>query len=332
MDGVDATCEPALMGSDERDREVTGGTHASHDVLLAGIPRSGTTLACELLNLLPETVALDEPMRVSWLTGAARVDEQPGASPAPGSKPAAPLDREQICGEVERFMRLTRRTITDEKTAVSQQVEGRVFGGKWADDYDESGVRTGLAKRGEIKVEKQLSPDFMLVIKHTGAFTALLGTLVKTFPVYAIVRNPLAILSSWETIPFPAREGRHHVVEAIDPALTGELERIDDRLDRELHLLGWFFARYRDFLPGDRVVRYEDLVRSRGTALKAVTARAAALAEPLEDRNVTSVYDRDTMHAVAKRLLDSEGAYWDFYERASVEELLRRAQSAGSSG
>jgi hypothetical protein len=34
------------------------------NVVLTGLPRSGTTLVCRLLNKLPDTVALHEPL--SW--------------------------------------------------------------------------------------------------------------------------------------------------------------------------------------------------------------------------------------------------------------------------
>jgi hypothetical protein len=304
-----------------------------HNDLLAGIPRSGTTLACELLNLLPDTVALDEPMRVTWLTGKASVGELPRDRPArdTGGEGQRP-DPDRICDEVDRFLRQTRETIENDKTAVSQQVEGRVYAGKWAEDEINAGVRTALASRGEIEVAKELSPQFLLVVKHTGAFTALLESLVRRFRVYAIVRNPLAVLSSWETIPFPAREGRHQVAEAIEPELADVLEATEDRLDRQLRLLSWFFAKYRDFLPDRQIVRYEDMVGSRGRALAAITPHARELDQPLEDRNDAAVYDRDTMRSTAERLLESDGAYWDFYTRASVEELLRRAQSARATG
>lgn len=38
-------------------------------VLVTGLPRSGTTLTCELLNQVPATLALDEPMRGAALIG-----------------------------------------------------------------------------------------------------------------------------------------------------------------------------------------------------------------------------------------------------------------------
>jgi hypothetical protein len=36
---------------------------SENDVVLTGLPRSGTTLTCHLLNKLPDTVALHEPMQ-----------------------------------------------------------------------------------------------------------------------------------------------------------------------------------------------------------------------------------------------------------------------------
>jgi hypothetical protein len=46
------------------------------------------------------------------------------------------------------------------------------------------------------------------------------------------------------------------------------------------------------------------------------------LDEPLESRNLNKLYDRDEMLRVGERLLGSEGAYWHFYTKESVEELL----------
>jgi len=39
------------------------------DIILTGIARSGTTLTCALLNKLPQTVALHEPMNPAELVG-----------------------------------------------------------------------------------------------------------------------------------------------------------------------------------------------------------------------------------------------------------------------
>jgi hypothetical protein len=290
-----------------------------NNILLAGVPRSGTTLTCELLNVVPDTVALDEPMRARTLTG----------DPAPGEPATRPdgdgPDPSLICEEIERFLTGTRESIATRSMAVSQQVEGRVLGGKYADDYGDEGQRTALASKGEIRIDKELSERFLLVIKHTGAFTALLESLVERFRVYAVVRNPLAILCSWQTVPFPGREGHHPVAERIDRDLERALGRIDDRVERQLHLIGWFFERYLALLDDRHILRYEAIVESKGSALAAMTERASALDQALENRNATA-YDRSAMIELGERLLATDGAWWRLYPRESVSDLIGRSQ------
>ena len=75
------------------------------NVLITGIPRGGTTLACELLNDVPDTVALDEPMRPKVAGGA-------GSS--------------GICDAVQSFCEQTRRSLLRDGQAITKQVEGRV--------------------------------------------------------------------------------------------------------------------------------------------------------------------------------------------------------------
>ena len=43
-----------------RKTAIAGLHHNRANIVLTGLPRSGTTLACRLLNLLPDTVALHE--------------------------------------------------------------------------------------------------------------------------------------------------------------------------------------------------------------------------------------------------------------------------------
>ena len=58
------------------------------------------------------------------------------------------------------------------------------------------GVRRRIAEKGRIEVGKDLQPGFKMAIKDVGMFTALLPTLAKRFPCYAIVRNPLSVMAS----------------------------------------------------------------------------------------------------------------------------------------
>lgn len=289
------------------------------DIVLTGIPRSGTTLVCHLLNKLPDTIALHEPL--AWM------DFEGLAS------------HEAVCDGIDRFFQETRKSCLEDGSAISQHVDGAVpdnpigaypsfppFVRRWAGRLPWQGVlsRIGLrrvkALRGRIRTGKTVSPEFFLCVKHTGPFTALLRSLRHRHPCYAVVRNPLAVLLSWNSIRFALQQGHMLEAERLNPTLARELSQIEDRIARQIHLLSWFFESYRSLLPADNVLRYEDVVASRGTALRVITERAGKLAESLENKNTNSLYDAQLIPVLAERLASSEGAMWDFYDKASLAQ------------
>jgi hypothetical protein len=77
-----------------------------------------------------------------------------------------------------------------------------------------------------------------------------------------------------------------------------------------------------DDLPEQNVIPYEDIVDSGGKALAVISPAAKELNETLSSRNLSDLYDRDSMLKLGENLLRSEGANWRFYTRESVERLL----------
>ncbi len=273
-------------------------------------------MACELLNSLPDVCALDEPMDPNQLLRDATADD--GAS----------VDGARIQAAIAQFAAQQRRSIFERGMALTLHVDGRVLGARVSDARDAEGLRVPLGTRSEIAVEPPASKDFTLVIKHPVAFTALLSILLERFEVFAIVRNPLAVLASWESAPFLQREGRLGLRPVIAPELAARLEAIKDRLERQLTLLDWFFQSYASALPRESVIRYEDLISTGGAALEPITAGAAGLGLPLRSRNTADVYDRGHMRAVGRLLLDRDGAHQLFYTHDEINDLLVAAGAA----
>ena len=285
-----------------------------NNVILTGLPRGGTTLTCHLLNKLPDTVALHEPIPPGRFDG---------------------LETEEaVLESVELFYGKMRRMIERRGVAFSKPIRRRVTEHSY-DPHLESEVRRQRSDHGKIRktrvekkvtVDKELGPNFLLVIKSPAMFSALLPTLVKRFSSYAVIRNPLAILASWDSWDNTTRRGHVPAAERYDELLKHELASVEDRVGRQLRLLSWFFERFERELSDRHVVRYEEIMTSGGKALSVITPAAQNLDEPLENRNLNPVYDRDNMLRVGERLLGSEGAYWRFYSRESVEELLNQVQ------
>lgn len=269
--------------------------------LLAGIPRSGTTLACTLLNRLPEVAALPEPMDVGLFV-------------------SRPSPRDWII-LLDEYFAATRAAILTHGCA-----SAKLGTGGSEDNYfiraPDSGLRRDVGEKRALAFGNISTPDFTLVIKHPNAFSAMLEGLAGRYPVFAMIRNPLAVLASWNSIDAAFRTGHAPIAEAICPALQERLARIADEGARQLALLSWYFEQYQQFLPAGRILRYEAMIDSGGAALASLAPAAAGLAEPLMSKNRNPAYAGLDLSALAARLLDSDGAYWSFYSREAVRDCV----------
>jgi hypothetical protein len=82
------------LGELRRKVEVSRSTN-EHNIVLTGPGRSGTTLTCHLLNKLPDTVALAEPLSPNRF-----VDRMP--------------DYDAVCDELEKiYLRMRRRALQE---------------------------------------------------------------------------------------------------------------------------------------------------------------------------------------------------------------------------
>lgn len=273
-----------------------------NDIVLTGVPRSGTTLACFLLNKLPDVVALHEPIPAE---AQFKLD---------GGKAVLKVARE--------YFGIVRESISERGMAPTRHVEGQIPDSHVPEQHSAGELRKDPAQWGEIPVDKPLSRDFALVFKHPTMFTGGLEALMPHYPCYAIVRNPLAVLGSWNSVEMRFRTGRVPAAERLDPKLSKELASIADDDLRQIRFLRWFFDRYSQSLPRERVLRYEDTITSGGTALKVILPAAAELQEPLASKNSSKVYDGKVLIPLGRKLLQTEGSFWNYYRREDVAELL----------
>jgi hypothetical protein len=301
------------------------------DVLITGVPRGGTTLTVQLLSGLSDCVAVDEPISLAEFVNGAERRTGPLRSFFGRRRPASAtsLDRERIADNVMQFCSQARDSLLSDGTVISKHVEGAVSGGRVSDVVDSDGKRVRFEQRGSIRIDKPLSSEFTLYVKQNSRFAAILPELTARAPVFAVVRNPLAILASWNTVAFAVSRGHAGWPERFDPKLKTELAARPDVLDRQLYLLDWFFQQIRRYLPTNQVVRYEDIVASKGTALSVVHPAASSLHVELTSRNQASIYKSDLMGTLCDRILSTDGSYWSFYESQDVKNLISEQGSAG---
>jgi hypothetical protein len=254
---------------------------------------------CHLLNKLPNSVALAEPMDIAKLLGRSE---------------------RAVIANIRRFAKAQRRQILRSGTAVSKSSGGTVPD-NFLEDPTEGAVRAIALDGMALRVTNVDSTDFRLYVKQPAFFTAELPFLSKAFECYASIRNPLSVLLSWRDCHFPVSQGRAPNAERVSTELRERLDAEGEVLTRQLILLDFFFGRYHRFLPG-RVVRYEDVVSSGGRALELIDNRARNLDERLVSRNTRTIGTDPAVRNVAEQLLASENACWNFYTRGDVERLV----------
>jgi Sulfotransferase family len=242
-------------------------TFASNTILLTGLPRSGTTLVCALLNECPDTVALAEPLSL-----------------------AANGDRTRAMSEIKQFIATTRNQLLETNAAMSCHIDG-VVPDNWLDEPLGSNgrLRRSRAQLGCIRFNKPISTAFSLVIKHPAEFSALADLLVGQIPLYAMVRHPLAVLASWQTADLPVHHGHMPAAEAFNPELAACLAAEPDRLARQVRLIGWLLSTYARLLP-DNVLRYEDLISDPRACLSRIIADVCIPPRTLSAQKLTVRY------------------------------------------
>ena len=200
---------------------------SGRDLILTGVPRAGTTLCCDLLGRADDTVALVEPMPVQQL----------------------PLQHAAAVDAVRAFFAASRCSVLQRGAAIGQQVDGKSVDNFFDGERGAHGRRVRKVQLGEVRIDKPLAADFTLVIKHNAAFAALLPTLVQSFACLAVVRNPLAVLASWNSVDLPVAQGRLPAGERLEPALAEALDARPALLERQPLLLDWLFTRFSQCLP-----------------------------------------------------------------------------------
>ncbi|RZJ40131.1 MAG: hypothetical protein EON87_18685, partial [Brevundimonas sp.] len=235
--------------------------------LIAALPRSGSTLLCTLLSKAPNTLALAEPMRTQRFP-----------------------DPEAAWAQIDRIVPVFREQILTEKRAPM-----RTSGGKPTDNFMKApkaggGPRPSEARLQLVEVTQDLAPDFTLYLKHPTLFTALIPTSAdRPYRMVGLVRAPLAVLASWETVMLSVRDGRATAAEKLHPDLKSYLDDAPSRYGRQARLMEWFLQRMAQ-LPRPSVIRYEDLIARPQETLEQWQPGAAFDIQPLRHSTIQDRY------------------------------------------
>lgn len=271
----------------------------SNNIILTGPPRSGTTLLCYLLNQVPNSVALHEPMNPLLYSG---------------------FSGSALNFEIKKFFDYQRQEITLYQKATSKSKNGSVPDNPMAGDLNpDTGRRVRVVNGNEIVINKPLSNNFLLSIKHPSFFSTILKYLVKDFPCFVIIRNPLSVLLSWNTLDIAISRGRSIAAEKFSTDLLNLLNTTEDLYDRQIELLNFFYQQYLLYLPRKNIIFYEDLIHDPEKCLSKIVDVSVDLTFRLESKNNNSLYN-NSLKCVLKDKLYHHGklSFWSFYNKDEI--------------
>jgi hypothetical protein len=249
------------------------------NLIITGIPRSGTTLAAAIVDQSPDALCLSEPdHHVDLMNGAAT---------------AAEFVR-QLCLDFDAI----RRTIL----AGGFVLDRRCPDGTPVTNYFTSNMLDGRRKPAFVIrgiTRPALSPDFVLGVKHNALYSAVLPEIVQSgcFRVVAIIRDPVAVLKSWRSLDLPISRGRLPAGERFWPELHA-LGRADlDLTDKQIRICDLLLGRFEHFADRIVVVPYEVFVTdpARLLAAAAIPISTSSQVDAVRRRMPTSEHaDQDT--------------------------------------
>lgn len=272
-----------------------------HNIILAGVARSGSTLACYLLNKTSNSVALLEPIEPIAITT---------------------LSQDAAVSYLKYFFCQQRLSILEQGIAKSKSTKGKVPDNLIGGVDEKTGKRKNILDGDSITIEKYLGDEFQLIIKQPGMFTGMLSFLKYHFPCYATIRNPLAVLQSWNTVNMPVKNGHAPAAEQCDPSLKACLRKESDVYNRQIILLSWYFEQFYKHLPMENIIYYEKVILTGGRNLVSIAPSASQLDEKLVSKNKNLLYNDEIKQVLVDRLLSSEGYYWHYYDKNDVLKLL----------
>lgn len=276
---------------------------------ITGLPRSGTTLTCYLLNKFSNVVALHEPM-----------------SPQRDLKGKS---RSEMIREVLLFFRQQQESLISENIAISKNRNSEVPDNPIPPQKRESHFKrkTDLNK-SPITFDKIIDSNSILAIKHPSLFTALLPELKNEISTYAVLRNPLATIMSWNSVDFPISKGHIPTAEFIDMNLKEDLLQELSMLKRQIIIFKWFYGKYLEQINDENIIYYEDIVNSNGSVLDSISGMPGDLTEELHSKNSNEGYNYQNLEQIYGALENSyEKSYERFYRFDTITALFEKMKS-----
>lgn len=265
-------------------------THAVSDVkelvgenvLLTGIPRSGTTLLTALLDYPPSSVAIGEPQGMgSWQSGFA-------------------ADHIGFVKKLKEYSLQIRERIYQKQSFKDRIAVDANPLTNYVDNT--AGGRTKRYVIANRKVES-VESRFTLVLKAPVIFTAVLPAIVSdgSYKVIAIIRNPISTILSWNSVDFPISKGRLPAGEGYWADLYNVASADCSIIEKQARIWELFARRYSQYQNKIILLRYEDVVHNFEEVSSVIGIPLRRV--EVENMNTNPIYDYSLKEKIKDALI-----------------------------
>lgn len=224
-------------------------TTPAKNILISGIPRSGTTLLTATLHDIPNCVALGEPEDLKQLH----------------KRSISPEDYAQ---KIAQYLAATRTKISAGEPIALNFDKGALHVS--SNYFKRTATASGYRAERNYELRETVIPvhddSFTLCIKNNAQFASCLESLVALPDVLivGVVREPLACLFSWRSLNMPISSGKLPAGERFARELR-KFGKLEDVLLAQVKILDWFFGVFYRLRERIRLVRYEEFIARPAT-------------------------------------------------------------------
>ncbi|WP_409305792.1 class I SAM-dependent methyltransferase [Peribacillus sp. SCS-155] len=243
----------------------------TNNLIVTGIPRSGTTLTTALIDSLENTICLSEP---PWQGQIFKKTENI-------SKLVKRLKKDFI---KTRENIINKKPIEDRRSESGNAVTNYI-------QYTDDGKAVKNKHSNKFILEAK-DHDFLLGMKQNAQYSSILPALAEDdfFSIIAVVRHPIPTILSWQKVNFPISKGRLPGAELFWPEIKSISKSEEPLLIKQVRIFDLFCERYLSL--GDRIclIKYEQLLDSPAI-LEMITKKQYNAIIDLTNQNKNRHYD-----------------------------------------
>jgi hypothetical protein len=221
------------------------------DLILTGVPRSGTTLAAAIIDQAPNSLCLSEPDRhLQLMREAANA-------------------KDFVVRLTQEFDNIRRTILAGGSVSDRRRHDGTPLTNYFTDPVPNGRREAAFAIRNITRLG--LSADFVLGVKHNALYSAVLQEIVASarFRVVAMIRDPVALIMSWRSLDLPISRGRLPAGERFWPELASLCQAELELTGKQIRICDLLFDRFLRWADRVVILRYEELVADPAQLLRA---------------------------------------------------------------